>query len=1592
MVKRLKKFGLFSIVISLVLIFQLIPINNANAITPSDLTGSVYLTEHGTDYLPIEKASSLIITEADGLTIISPDVNGNYNNIPAGAKIQLVYAFTLEDGSGGALYDYDGNEFFTVSLPDGLDFAAINGTIVANDTVDGNYDLAHWNIAGNIMQVDLTKASEDTFGKGGAANDSHLNKWGKIEIDGEFTPLSAGDDTRQEITFGTQTIVINRQPLPMESSLEKTSSYDAAANEITWTVTVKPPAGDPNLAFNEYKLIDEFSVNQTYVAESFTSQGNAIADISLDLTDLASGKISYVFPDAPPELQGVQTITYKTKPSDFAAEVGGGGAEFSTYDNTANLLRGTDVAADPVTDSLNLNWINKTGIVVDKFATDPTIVKWEVDVTVPGTSGKSITGAEIIDQLSPDLELFVDGTHHVSIEFAGGPKTTVNAGTNAGEYDYVGDVLTYRFPVGEQPVAGTKATLVFYTKVKAASWDSFLDSNSAIEFTNRASLNWNENTTGTTPSDSNTISSGIGSGGLLAKSAGSSTTYKYSSSDPGTIHWTTTVNRNKINIKNGKIVDIIPNDQELFIDASHPFVVKKVQGNVTVTNIITPASSGNFTYTDANHFTYAFSEETLGSETISSTYTIDYYTKVVNPTGLVKLYKNGNVVFNNGATLVRDGNDISVTGSKTYSSQMLTKKVATAYNYDPAERTVKWEVVVNRNELPLNNAVLTDNLPPGMTLLIDTTHPFEVVAAGGGGLGILAGTSGDSSFTYTLPALTSDKYTITFWSKMDESALTTQWSGTKNFTNQAKLDSDEIGTPISASASAKIINPVLDKTYDYTAGHDTIEWSVIINPAQTLMSEGIIKDVINSSLQLDVSTLKLYEVTINSTTGKANPGGILVDPLTYTVDLPTVANGNELTVELPKLTSSAYRLDFNTAILNDDIDLSNTVSLSGKAGDPGGSSNSNQIVVNNLYSGGGSGTNTLTVHKTNASGDPLTGAKFRLLNVNKDAITRSGNEVIETTDALGDAVFDNLPSWVFFVEEIDPAPGYLISANPIYGGNRLSGTETINVTNELALTDVSFNKTGANGALLTGGTFTLTGKDYALNDVNLTAPAVNGVVTFSNISPNQTGVPYTITETVAPGGHVTIGLTISATVDYNTSKQGLEVTFTPNGNMVNTPETANVTFTKTGTGGALLSGGSFTLSGTDYAGNAVNISGVAAVGGLVAFTNLPIGSYTVTEITPPAGYLMPADPNILTITVAYNAGNNLIVSTNSASAYENIEALGSLSFTKNDTADSSLVSGGTFTLTGKDYAGNDITMSATSIGGTVSFNNVPIGNDYTIKETISPPGYLLTSTELKASVSYSVDKQTVVTSISDTKLSNKRAPLISFGKLEVIKTDERGNNLEGAEFGLYDVYGNKLYTAITAADGVAKFMNIPYGNYVLEETKAPTGYVLDKKKISVEVKDSEKISFTYVNKKQVTPKVGRLRIAKVDREYFPLAGAEFTLYDSAGKIIKRLVTGSNGIVIFDGLDLGKYTIKETKAPDEYVLVEGVLEIQISSTTLNQSYTLVNDKQDKPGVVGGWTDEELPQTGGVPFSLYLLMLGVGLVGSGLILRRLALHKS
>ena len=64
-----------------------------------------------------------------------------------------------------------------------------------------------------------------------------------------------------------------------------------------------------------------------------------------------------------------------------------------------------------------------------------------------------------------------------------------------------------------------------------------------------------------------------------------------------------------------------------------------------------------------------------------------------------------------------------------------------------------------------------------------------------------------------------------------------------------------------------------------------------------------------------------------------------------------------------------------------------------------------------------------------------------------------------------------------------------------------------------------------------------------------------------------------------------------------------------------------------------------------------------------------------------------------------------------------------------------------------------------------------------------------------------------------------------------------------------------------------------------------------------------------------------LRIEKLNKEGNPLSGAKFTIRDTKTNIEKKLVTGADGIATWDNALLSEYEIKESEAPDGYVLNE-----------------------------------------------------------------------
>ncbi|MBC3887121.1 hypothetical protein GH810_02205 [Acetobacterium paludosum] len=1291
---------------------------------PNDLTGqSQYLVIHEAtgDYTNTGGNSSITVTKPDGTAEIAPTVtNGNltYSNIPAGDKIAINYAFHLVDGdeSSGNAYTYSGSNFFTVTLPEGITFIdpGTDNKIMASDNTDPNnpvvWQMGTWSISGNIVRVDFDET---------VAN--HNNMWLAIRIDGTFDALSDGDTGTTSMNLGDQTITFTReQPSTATFTLEKSGVYDAATNQITWTVT----AGPDTIDLSGYTLLDTFSNNQTYVSNSFTagnignqghgnngnSGSNNVNDNAL-IIDSTAPSISYTFPNS---TTGTQTITYKTSPTSFANEDGtDDGNESSTFTNTANLTKDGNKVTEPAHAAVEVNWIDKSADNSAPYgATDGTIRKWTVTVTVPENG--TITGAQIVDTLPDGLTLFADDTTYpVQIQFNDDTVATVSQGTDPGTYTYSDSnrKLTYRFPT--EQLNGT-ATLTYYTRLPVR--DGYLNSNDPILFTNNAQLIWNENPNKSTP-PSDKAAVGAGVGGLIFKYSDGEPTYDHTKTN--FIHWIIRVNTNNVTMPaESSVTDTIPVGQKLVIDGTHPFTVKKgYSQNFQATSTLSGSGSSSDT-----GFTY-----TLSANEFTDTYTIDYYTQITDPNSL---YQNAFVAFENSVALNRGETSTAITGNKIFDSQLLAKTPLGDYNY--ADHTAKWQIVVNRNQLPLTNTLLTDTLPEGMELQIDDAHPFQILKLRDTTptTGIPTISSDKKTFTYDFAGIKDadgkidTQYTITFYTKLLDSALISQWTTAKPFQNNAKLEANEILTPVSASANVMINNPILTKSHSYDVNNPSnhIDWTAVLNKAGLDLKDAVVTDVLDPGLQLDTNSLKLYEATINSD-GTVTKSDQLVDSQSYTVDWPTADNNNTLKVNLPA-GKHAYYLDFTTNILTDDLSFANKITLTGAANSPTGDATAGKIVITDLFSKGGSNSNKLTVYKDDGNGKAVAGATYQLLNVNQQPIMKSGNIVTTVTDKDGNAVFDQLPSWVFYIKEIAAPVGYLLNPDIIGGGAPLIGQKTVKTSDKLANVpippvvephgSIELLKTDTNGAPLSGAEFGL--YDAAGTLVKTAVSNDEGLVHFAEVPYGS----YTIKEVTAPTGYTLsdAAATASVTAD-NLNVKGNPYT------VVNTRSTSpilsgSIELKKTDVNFNPLFGAEFGLY--DAAGTLVKTA-VSNDEGLVHFAEVPYGSYTIKEVTAPSGYMLSDTESKATVSAErteVKASPYTIVN------YDDINSLqhGIIQVIKVDAQSKVQLPGAVFTL--YNESGAVVQTSTSDSSGFATFATVTPGS-YSIRETTPPAGYLLSN-------------------------------------------------------------------------------------------------------------------------------------------------------------------------------------------------------------------------------------------------------------------------
>lgn len=358
--------------------------------------------------------------------------------------------------------------------------------------------------------------------------------------------------------------------------------------------------------------------------------------------------------------------------------------------------------------------------------------------------------------------------------------------------------------------------------------------------------------------------------------------------------------------------------------------------------------------------------------------------------------------------------------------------------------------------------------------------------------------------------------------------------------------------------------------------------------------------------------------------------------------------------------------------------------------------------------------------------------------------------------------------------------------------------------------------------------------------------------------------------------------------------------------------------------------------------------------GLAESKPLYLGKYEVKEITAPTGYVL--NTEIHTAELVY-AGQEVEI-TETAADFCNERQKAAVSLDKVLEQDERFgigkngeLSAVTFGL----FAAEELTAADGSIipadglleivsmdenGHAVCKTDLPFGSYY-LKE-LSTDGHYILSDEKYPIVFEYAGQDTALVDIKandGTPIENK----LFYGEIHGLKKDEDGSGLAGALIGLFRAdyteftTENAILTSISAEDGSFSFARVPYGNWIVREIEAPTGFVLSEKTYPVTVDADGAVIKVEIENTRIR---GTARLTKTDRDYpdNKLTGAEFTVYrDSNGNKEldaddERLGTlTETGIGVYEMADLlyGGYFVKETKAPEGFYLDDNAYYFEIT---------------------------------------------------------------
>lgn len=385
---------------------------------------------------------------------------------------------------------------------------------------------------------------------------------------------------------------------------------------------------------------------------------------------------------------------------------------------------------------------------------------------------------------------------------------------------------------------------------------------------------------------------------------------------------------------------------------------------------------------------------------------------------------------------------------------------------------------------------------------------------------------------------------------------------------------------------------------------------------------------------------------------------------------------------------------------------------------------------------------------------------------------------------------------------------------------------------------------------------------------------------------------------------------------------------------------------------------------------------------------LPLGKYSLTEISAPDGYVLDATPHPFTLAavdqqtamveVKMSAGNTYLpVRVTLRKQKENLLLTETADGMIHQTVETVPGEGFVFGLFNRDVitygdsqklpANTLMATGATDSQGNLTFSGLYPHGDYYIKELSVPDGWLLSAQTYPVTLTpdHKASGENVITVYLDQPILNR----LIYTPVTLTKTDITGaEKLPGALIEVYDAEGNIIYREYTDANGEIPNIPVVPGTYTFKETYAPSGYALNTAIKTFTVTADGQVHGDTV----IRDEVNRVTLKKIRQNGEALAGAVFGLFDSEGTKVQETTSDADGSVVFQQIPYGRYTIRELSAPYGYHPSAKTWEVTVDGTYQNPIGlldTVVNE--DAPGRIRILKQDELDQhvIAGVRFDIY-----------------------